>query len=609
MVFLRDIFGKHGNIANKGFFELKIAVFLVFIIFLFAIPAQGRYSGGNGEPNTPYRIGTAEDLNDIANHPNDFIAHFVMVNDINLADYTGTQFNIIGDYSTRFAGVFDGNSNTIYNFSYNDPAQGYVGLFGYLDEPAQIKNLGLEDVNVVGYYGLGGLCGINRGTISNCYATGSVNGNYSLGGLCGVNYYGTISDCYATGDVTGGDDSRYLGGLCGRNTFGTISNCYATGDVSGGEYSGSLGGLCGFNDGTISNCYATGSVSGGDSSDYLGGLCGENYFGTISNCYATGSVTGGDDSGILGGLCGYNSGTISDCYATGNVTGDVVSDYLGGLCGENNEGTISDCNATGNVTGDDYLGGLCGSSEYGTISNCYATGSVNGKGHLGGLCGLNSGNISNCYATGNVNGEDNYRDIGGLIGYNTYGTISNSYSKGDVKGVTFVGGFVGMAYYRSTINYCYSTGKSQQVQGDSTQRVGAFAGDIEAASFTSCFWDSDVNPDMNGIGNGTDPNVIAATTTEMQTESTFTDEGWDFVGETINGPNDLWDICEATNYPRLVWSIPQADLLCPDGVDFIDYSYFANCWDVNDPNCDFDESGYIDANDLILFGDDWLRKY
>ncbi|OXU14763.1 GLUG domain protein [Sedimentisphaera salicampi] len=81
----------------------------------------------------------------------------------------------------------------------------------------------------------------------------------------------------------GGDDSWELGGLCGFNWEGTITNCYATGSVSGGGISRFLGGLCGRNrEGTIRNSYATGSVSGGD---YLGGLCGYNYGGTIENCY------------------------------------------------------------------------------------------------------------------------------------------------------------------------------------------------------------------------------------------------------------------------------------------------------------------------------------
>jgi len=46
---------------------------------------------------------------------------------------------------------------------------------------------------------------------------------------------------------------------------------------------------------------------------------------------------------------------------------------------------------------------------------------------------------------------------------------------------------------------------------------------------------------------------IGKTTIEMQTESTFTNTGWDFVGETANGTEDIWWIDEGQDYPRLWW--------------------------------------------------------
>ncbi len=39
----------------------------------------------------------------------------------------------------------------------------------------------------------------------------------------------------------------------------------------------------------------------------------------------------------------------------------------------------------------------------------------------------------------------------------------------------------------------------------------------------------------------------------MQTATTFLDAGWDFVGETVNGPNDVWKIVEDQTYPLLSW--------------------------------------------------------
>jgi inhibitor of cysteine peptidase len=39
----------------------------------------------------------------------------------------------------------------------------------------------------------------------------------------------------------------------------------------------------------------------------------------------------------------------------------------------------------------------------------------------------------------------------------------------------------------------------------------------------------------------------------MQTAKTFLDAGWDFVGETTNGGEDIWKIAEGLDYPRLWW--------------------------------------------------------
>ena len=47
--------------------------------------------------------------------------------------------------------------------------------------------------------------------------------------------------------------------------------------------------------------------------------------------------------------------------------------------------------------------------------------------------------------------------------------------------------------------------------------------------YNKSFWDTTVNPLITGLGSGSDPNVISATTSELQIESTFVDEGWDFL--------------------------------------------------------------------------------
>jgi len=302
-------------------------LFLVMVVLLSAGAFAGTYSGGTGEPNDPYLIATAEDLNDIGNHLEDFNKHFLMVDDINLADYTGTQFNIIGRPDAQFSGVFDGNDHKIWNFSFSSFGRSYIGLFTHVRSEGQIMNLGMEniDVNIVNGGYLGGLTGWNRGSISNCYATGTVTQSYSTAELAEENNASNYSS------TTSASSYYHFGGLVGYNLYdGTISNCYAIGCISGtGFY---IGGLVGTNDGTISNCYAAGSVSGKDDT---GGLAGHNCHGTISNCYATGSVSGDQ---YTGGLAGHNCfGTISNCYTTASVDGNY---YTGGLVGSGG-GTVS----------------------------------------------------------------------------------------------------------------------------------------------------------------------------------------------------------------------------------------------------------------------------
>jgi hypothetical protein len=597
----------------------------------FVESAQAKYSGGTGEPNDPYQIATPEDLNDIGNHPEDFNKCFIQTADINLAQFTGTRFKIIGpNTTTSFNGVFDGNGRKVWSFTWDSNGRSGIGLFGYVGQGGQIKNLGLEDVDVnTGSSGhVGGLCGENYGTISACYATGnvshgsglcgenhgtisdcnatcSVSGGSLIGGLCGWSHPpATIRGCFATGAVTG---SGSVGGLCGVSN-GTISDCYATGNVSGVSF---VGGLCGASYGTISDCYATGNVSGSGGL-FVGGLCGESSHGTISGCYATGAVTGGS---YLGGLCGrnYDFAMITDCYATGTVTG---GSYLGGLCGRNYDfAMITDCYATGAITGGDnsqYLGGLCGYNDSGTISDSYATGAVTGgddSNFLGGLCGSNhwnstGGTITACYATGYVTGGDDSNFLGGLCGANNSSTISASYATGTVTSggnSQYLGGLCGgnFGFYAWT-NRCYATGK---VIGH--YYIGGLCGSNEGA-ITASFWDietSDCNKSAGGIG---------MTTAQMKTLSTFTDAGWDFVWETANGPNDIWAICEGVSYPKLAWQFLVGDSDNDKNVDFVDFALMGLKWMQSDTHLycggsDLTGDEWVDLDDLAILCENWLQ--
>lgn len=285
-------------------------ILLAYSLISYTPKAWARYGGGTGEPNDPYRIATAEDLNDIGNYEEDWDKHFILVNDVNLAKYTDAQFNTI----KNFTGVFDGNDHKILNFTYTSFRRGSgIGLFECLS--GQIKNLCLENVNINSIEDkcVGGLVGSNGGAIINCYSTGTVSGTYqSFGGLVGCNG-GTINTCYSMCNVLG---DWWVGGIVGWN-HGTINACYSAGNVSGDCW---IGGIVGVNDGMVSNSYSSANVLGRWYG--VGGLVG----GTgqlITNCYSVGKVFG---NYYVGGLLGYNEGsTIASSFWDIETSGQLTS--------------------------------------------------------------------------------------------------------------------------------------------------------------------------------------------------------------------------------------------------------------------------------------------
>jgi len=578
-------------------------------------------------------------------------------------------------------GLVGSNTGNIYDSNSTGSVDGgfYVGgLVGENYTTGTISN-SYSAGSVSGSYYVGGLVGLNSGDISSCYSTNTVSGVWEeIGGLVGRNEEGEIWNCYSKGDISGFAD---VGGFLGRNYEGFVSNCYSTGSASAVHNTGGL--VASDRGGTVINCFWDVNSSGLDTSDggigkttsemqtsstFAGWSCAgvwtidegidyphliwENKPGEmLSNIqwYGAGSGTEAEPYLIYTAeqfncigprecdrdkhfklmadidLSGYTGtsfniiGTYWEDPFTGVFDGNAhtISNFTYSSTGKSLIGIfgfVSDPNAQIKDLGlidpnidagtGSYVGALVGFSYGANITTCWVKGgSVSGNYCIGGLAGVNGliGAISNCYSESAISGNG---EIGGLVG-NNGDEIIHCYSVGSVSGSSDVGGLVGYDYN---------------------------------GSYAKCFWDSDVNPDVNGIGNTSDPNVIGETTANMQTESTFTDAGWDFVGEVINGPNDIWDICEGTNYPKLVWQIPIADFVCPDGVNFIDYAFFAEHWlqsiygdcdgvelTVNWVDfalfakywmltacgecggADFTGDGNVDLADLAVFAEHWLE--
>ena len=250
----------------------------------------------------------------------------VLKSDGTLNEGSFKEWTPIANLDSPYTGIFEGQNHTISGLYFKQETN-FIGLFSV--NSGKIANVGILDSYFYGqpYRGnwVGGVCGNNKdqGAITNCYNTGIVRGSDAVGGVCGSNY-GTITNCSNKGNV--GEDDESVGGVSGSNC-GTITNCNNAGIVSGKSY---VGGVCGQNSngGTITNCNNTGEVRG--TSQYIGGLSGDNDSSSITNCNNTGEVKA---TGIfVGGLSGgnYNNATITNCYYDSTIyTGAAIGDDRG----------------------------------------------------------------------------------------------------------------------------------------------------------------------------------------------------------------------------------------------------------------------------------------
>ncbi|MET3290915.1 UNVERIFIED_CONTAM: uncharacterized protein YjdB [Brevibacillus sp. OAP136] len=254
-------------------FGLMVMLCFAMIISLFGLQmntakvyATIGFSGGNGTAGNPFLITTPEQLNAIrygtANH-------YKLGNNIDLTDYLasgGGGYNSGAFWApiSNFTGTFDGDGYVIRGLKINRSSENFVGFFGGTGAGATIKNIGLDNVDVVSGSFVGGLVGGLQGsgaTLSNSYVTGSVSGTNYIGGLVGYQSSGSVSDSYSSATVTG----SYTGGLVGYQDNSSISNSYATGLVTGGYM---IGGLVGGS--------PTGIVT---SSFYDQSITSENFYG------------------------------------------------------------------------------------------------------------------------------------------------------------------------------------------------------------------------------------------------------------------------------------------------------------------------------------------
>jgi len=424
-------------------------------------------------------------------------------------DVTAPTASYSSSLISTFSGMFDGLGHSISGLTISaSSSSNPTGLFGYLS--GTIRNIGILNgtISNSGTGLLGGLVGYNAGSIINSYNGATITGYLHVGGLVGENR-GDITDSYNSGDVsstgigtnTNYDGTNVVGGLVGAQYSGTISNSYNTG--------------------TVNSYLFTGATSNYQVDYVTGGLVGGAWGGSIISSYNNGEVNG---SSTVGGLVGVSYTSITNSYNAGTV--NATSNDVGGLVGTN-YGAISASYNTGEVlasiVGDVYsssasndVGGLVGTNNIGTmngvaytgtITNSYSTGNVTGTGWVGGLVGYNIGSgtsITDSHSTGDVTG---YYAVGGLAGQNDAGgIIGSSYSSGAVSGANRLGGFVGKnsgsitnSHSSGAVTRTGSIAVTDSVQGVA---VGGLVG-YNTGTISAAYSSGTITSDDTGVTNST----------------------------------------------------------------------------------------------------------
>jgi len=229
----------------------------------------------------------------------------------------------------------------------------------------------------------------------------------------------------------------------------------------------------------------------------------------------------------------------------------VASDHWGRTKCEGLIKNIGVVNAA--VTGNAYVGALVGYND-GTVSNSYSTGNVTGPYIIGGLGGQNGGTMSNCYSSGNVTGCSGTSGnvtggskIGGLVGEN-YGEVNVLSNSYSSAGVSGYSRVGGLVGYNAfaTVSKCYSTGN---VTGgiESGGLVGwSYLGDVYLS-----FWDIETSGHTTSYGGMEE----GKTTAQMKSIATFSGATWNIAAVALNETNPayIWNIVDDVTYPFLSW--------------------------------------------------------
>ena len=471
------------------------------------------------------------------------------------------------------------------------------GLVGY-SHGSSVKNSYVMG-SVIGDEDVGGLVGENRdSSIKNSYVMGSVEGRVWVGGLTGWNVRGDITNSYAAGAVKG---NSAVGGLIGSNIGDNVRNSYW--DKTTSRMSSGSGGVGKTTTELQSPTTATGIYSSWSTNNWDFGTR-EQYpvlkyrDGTLMPNQRRDRLEELSQLDILNPTsCSTadrdqdNDGLIEICNLEGLDAIRYQLDGSGYRASESATKITAGCAESG-CKGYELIADLDfdDDASYSNVANkvTWTTGSgwqpigtssnpfnaifrankysisklmiarsslnqvglfgnmgsqariegvglidadVRGDEGVGGLVGYNSGGtIINSYVTGIVRGDDS---VGGLVGDN-YGPITNSYTNVEMSGDSWVGGIVGCNFSGGIVTNSYTVPRINRSSSSSGGLLGANGGSRSINSY----WDKEVS----GISSG--DYGVGLTTAELQSPITST-------GIYSRWSTNAWDFGSNEQYPAL----------------------------------------------------------
>ena len=438
---------------------------------------------------------------------------------------------------------------------------------------------------------VGGIVGESwYGSIVNCYSCGRIQGDRAVGGIAG-RIYADVRTCYSAAQVIG--DSE-VGGIVGDGLNGAVSLSFW--DVESSGTSVGFGGL----GRTTSEMKRASTFIGWDNAwtiregwDYprlawenapgvaLDNIPARTYsgVGTEADPFRLSQpkdlLTLGarmrdwtgrfelardiDMSGVSGYLpIGRFEGTWDgNGYAIIDLTIDhgIETPFVA-LIGNMYRGEVSNLRIVRPaIRGKFFCGALIGFCRESVVVNCSSeNGSVQGDIFVGGLVGENyEGSMSSCFNSTDVEAS---QYAGGLSGFASYGPVADCYNNASVVAtLDYAGGIAGWSL--DDVTNCYNVGQVHCLGAN----VGGMIGKVQIGTMSNCFWDIQTSGVAAGYvtdpssygGPGTMVNSGGRTTAQMKTRAAYVSAGWDFVGETGNGTDDIWKMPSGDGYPLLAW--------------------------------------------------------